>query len=76
MGDPSCPLLPIPLWYLRSGHLPEIRGLFPEMINVNVNVNVNVNAVDLEKKPFGEDVSKRDGFDDYPSTYLLTYRNK
>ena len=46
------------------------------MINVNVNVNVNVNAVDLEKKLFGEDVSKRDGFDDYPSTYLLTYRNK
>ena len=24
------PLLPHPLWYLRSGHLPEIRGLFPE----------------------------------------------
>ena len=41
------------------------------MINVNVNVNVNVNAVDLEKKPFGEDVSKRDGFDDYSSTEVL-----
>ena len=26
----TCPLLPYPLWYLRSGHLPEIRGRFPE----------------------------------------------
>ena len=24
-------LLPYPLWHLRSGHLPEIRGLFPEI---------------------------------------------